>query len=61
MDEQKAMSDLGPLLRNRANNDGRLAREYLILAAEAIECLQHRIRYGDWPRPVPMDPDGNLE
>jgi hypothetical protein len=61
MDENKVMSDLGAVLRNRANNDGRLSREYLILAAEAIEMLQHRVRYGDWPKPVPMDPDGNLE
>ena len=61
MDEHIAMSDLGQILRNRANNYGAVAREYLILAAEAIECLQHRVRYGEWPKPVPMEPDGNLE
>jgi hypothetical protein len=61
MNEQQAMSDLGPILRNRSNNVASVARDYLILAAEAIEYLQHRVRHGEWPQQPPPEPEGNLE
>lgn len=59
MDEHTAMNtDHAAILRNRGNNVAREAREWLWHAADVIEALQHRVRHGEWPRPVPPDPEG---
>lgn len=53
IDEHSAMNvDYAAILRNRGNNVAREAREWLWIAADVIQTLQHRIRCGDWPKPI---------
>jgi len=56
IDEHSAMNvDHAAILRNRGNNVAREAREWLWIAADVIQTLQHRIRHGDWPKPIEED------
>ena len=50
--EGECMGDVGALLRNHANNFGRPCNDYLKHAADVIEALQHRVRYGKWQTPL---------
>jgi hypothetical protein len=50
--EAECMGDVGALLRNKSNNFGRPCNELLRNAADVIEALQHRVRYGKWQTPL---------
>lgn len=58
MDPLNENADLPAILLNRANNIGGACADLLRIAAGRIEKLEHRIRHGDWPRPLPPEPEG---